>query len=129
MYGVQRAGVFAADLTHICSELFFSAAAAAAAAAISITMIMFAWGMHRLNPLPLPSALTAAPAAAAATQVAAATSATMIMFTAASACVVYSRFGQLLVDYAIAMIIIGFCVTLGSQLLTFILIKLLGRRR
>jgi uncharacterized membrane protein YfcA len=61
-------------------------------------------------------------------QVAAATSATMIMFTAGSACVVYSRFGQILIDYGAVLVAFGFCTTLISQLLTFALIKLLGRR-
>jgi uncharacterized membrane protein YfcA len=61
-------------------------------------------------------------------QVAAATSATMIMFTAGSACVVYSRFGQILADYGAVLVAFGFCTTLCSQLLTFALIKLLGRR-
>eukprot|EP00775_Hariotina_reticulata_P007850 gene7850-8047_t len=60
--------------------------------------------------------------------VAAATSATMIMFTAGSACVVYSRFGQILPDYAVVLITLGFTVTLLSQLLTFFLVRLLGRR-
>lgn len=61
-------------------------------------------------------------------QVAAATSATMIMFTAGSACLVYSRFGQILYDYACVLLVLGFLVTLCSQLLTFLLVKLLGRR-
>lgn len=61
-------------------------------------------------------------------QVAAATSATMIMFTAGSACLVYSRFGTILYDYAAVLVVLGFLVTLCSQLLTFMLIKLLGRR-
>eukprot|EP00882_Tetradesmus_deserticola_P011288 GHRQ01011939.1.p1 GENE.GHRQ01011939.1~~GHRQ01011939.1.p1 ORF type:complete len:216 (+),score=65.04 GHRQ01011939.1:243-890(+) len=60
--------------------------------------------------------------------VAAATSATMILFTAASACVVYSRFGQILADYGAVLVAFGFCTTLVSQLLTFVLIKLIGRR-
>jgi uncharacterized membrane protein YfcA len=61
-------------------------------------------------------------------QIAAATSATMIMFTAGSACLVYSRFGHILYDYAVVLLVLGFLVTLCSQLLTFLLIKLLGRR-
>lgn len=52
----------------------------------------------------------------------------MIMFTAGSACLVYSRFGQILYDYAVVLVLLGFTVTLCSQLLTFLLIKLLGRR-
>jgi hypothetical protein len=52
----------------------------------------------------------------------------MIMFTAGSACLVYSRFGQILYDYAVALMLLGFGITLCSQLLTFLLIKLLGRR-
>jgi hypothetical protein len=52
----------------------------------------------------------------------------MIMFTAGSACLVYSRFGQILYDYAVVLVVLGFCITLCSQLLTFLLIKLLGRR-
>jgi hypothetical protein len=52
----------------------------------------------------------------------------MIMFTAGSACLVYSRFGQILYDYAVALMLLGFGITLCSQLLTFQLIKLLGRR-
>ncbi|WIA31149.1 hypothetical protein OEZ86_001161 [Tetradesmus obliquus] len=60
--------------------------------------------------------------------VAAATSATMIMFTAGSACVVYSRFGQILADYGAILVAFGFCTTLCSQLLTFALIKMIGRR-
>lgn len=45
-------------------------------------------------------------------QVAAATSATMIMFTAGSACLVYSRFGVVLWDYAVVLVTLGFFVTL-----------------
>lgn len=52
----------------------------------------------------------------------------MIMFTAGSACVVYSRFGQILADYGAVLVAFGFCTTLVSQLLTFALIKLIGRR-
>jgi uncharacterized membrane protein YfcA len=61
-------------------------------------------------------------------QVAAATSATMILFTSASACLVFVRFGHILYDYAGVLVVLGFFVTLCSQLLTFLLIKLLGRR-
>lgn len=52
----------------------------------------------------------------------------MIMFTAGSACVVYSRFGHILLDYGVLLAGFGFFTTLGSQLLTFVLIRLLGRR-
>jgi len=52
----------------------------------------------------------------------------MIMFTAGSACLVYSRFGHILYDYAAVLLVLGFLITLCSQLLTFLLIKLLGRR-
>eukprot|EP00877_Chromochloris_zofingiensis_P012770 jgi/Chrzof1/7747/Cz02g35090.t1 len=60
--------------------------------------------------------------------VAAATSATMIMFTAGSACVIYSRFGGIRWDYGSILLVLGFTITLLGQLLTFYLIKLLGRR-
>ena len=61
-------------------------------------------------------------------QVAAATSATMIMFTAGSACVVYSRFGGIPWDYGPLLLVLGFLLTLCGQMLTFTLVKVLGRR-
>jgi len=41
-------------------------------------------------------------------EVAAATSATMIMFTAGSAAVVYINFGGVMLDYALALLLLGF---------------------
>ena len=61
-------------------------------------------------------------------QVTAATSATMIMFTAGSAAVVYINFGGVVTDYAIALLLVGFFVTLLGQLCTIKLVKALGRR-
>jgi uncharacterized membrane protein YfcA len=61
-------------------------------------------------------------------EVAAATSATMIMFTAGSAAVVYINFGGVLTDYALALLVLGFSVTLLGQLMTTRVVKALGRR-
>ena len=47
--------------------------------------------------------------------VAAATSATMIIFTAASASVVFLSFGGIPFDYAITMFCAGFLITLMGQ--------------
>jgi hypothetical protein len=52
----------------------------------------------------------------------------MILFTASSACILYLRFNAILPGYGMVLLPVGFVVTLGSQLLTFLLIKLLGRR-
>lgn len=52
----------------------------------------------------------------------------MIMFTAGSAAVVYSNFGGVVTDYAVALLLLGFVVTLLGQLCTMKLVKALGRR-
>ncbi|KAF6251261.1 hypothetical protein COO60DRAFT_1562023 [Scenedesmus sp. NREL 46B-D3] len=61
-------------------------------------------------------------------EVAAATSATMIMFTAGSAAVVYINFGGVVVDYALALLAVGFVMTSLGQLFTIRLVSALGRR-
>ncbi|WIA12168.1 hypothetical protein OEZ85_012240 [Tetradesmus obliquus] len=61
-------------------------------------------------------------------EVAAATSATMIAFTAGSAAVVYVNFGGVVHDYALALLAVGFVITLLGQLVTIRLVKALGRR-
>lgn len=63
-----------------------------------------------------------------AVQVAAATSATMIMFTAGSAAIVYVNFGGVVRDYAQALLLLGFVVTLAGQLVSTHLVKVLKRR-
>lgn len=63
-----------------------------------------------------------------AAQVAAATSATMIMFTAGSAAIVYLNFGGVVRDYAQALLLLGFFVTLVGQLFATHLVKVLKRR-
>lgn len=60
--------------------------------------------------------------------VAAATSATMIMFTAGSAAIVYVNFGGVVRDYAQALLLLGFLVTLVGQLVATHLVKVLKRR-
>lgn len=52
----------------------------------------------------------------------------MIMFTAGSACVVYSRFGGIPHDYGPLLAILGFLFTFSGQMLTFRLVRMLGRR-
>jgi hypothetical protein len=52
----------------------------------------------------------------------------MIMFTAGSAAVVYLNFGGVVVDYAQALLALGFCVTLLGQLVAATLVRVLARR-
>ncbi|KAA6416576.1 MAG: hypothetical protein FRX49_13449, partial [Trebouxia sp. A1-2] len=60
--------------------------------------------------------------------VAAATSATMILFTSASASLVYLSFGGISADYAVALLLLGFVVTLAGQGSTYWLMSRLQRR-
>ncbi|BDA43515.1 probable sulfite exporter TauE/SafE family protein 3 [Coccomyxa sp. Obi] len=60
--------------------------------------------------------------------VAAATSATMIMFTAASASVVYLSFGGIPFDYGLATFLVGLIFTLIGQVACYWLMKALNRR-
>lgn len=60
--------------------------------------------------------------------VAAATSATMIFFTSASASLVYLSFGGISADYAVALLLLGFVVTLAGQGSTYWLMSRLQRR-
>lgn len=52
----------------------------------------------------------------------------MIMFTAGSAAVVYLNFGGVVVDYAQALLLLGFVVTLAGQLVATHLVRVLKRR-
>lgn len=52
----------------------------------------------------------------------------MIMFTAASAAVVYTSFGSISWDYGLALACVGFGVTLAGQLAMHRLMKTLKRR-
>ncbi|EIE22493.1 hypothetical protein COCSUDRAFT_47913 [Coccomyxa subellipsoidea C-169] len=60
--------------------------------------------------------------------VAAATSATMIMFTAASASVVYLSFGGIPFDYGLATFLVGLIFTMVGQVTCYWLMKALDRR-
>ncbi|KAK9809348.1 hypothetical protein WJX73_008057 [Symbiochloris irregularis] len=60
--------------------------------------------------------------------VASATAATMILFTAASASVVFLSFGGIPVDYAVAVFVLGLVVTLAGQTACWWLVQRLGRR-
>ncbi|KAL0026889.1 hypothetical protein WJX77_009207 [Trebouxia sp. C0004] len=60
--------------------------------------------------------------------VAAATSATMILFTSSSASLVYLSFGGISADYAVALLLLGFVVTLAGQGSTYWLMSRLQRR-
>lgn len=52
----------------------------------------------------------------------------MILFTAASAAIVYFNFGNIPQDYGISLFTVGFVVTLLGQALTHTLMRALGRR-
>lgn len=52
----------------------------------------------------------------------------MICFTSLSACVVYLNFGGIVMDYAQALLLLGFVVTLIGQMVSTHLVKVLRRR-
>jgi hypothetical protein len=52
----------------------------------------------------------------------------MIMFTAGSAAIVYVNFGGVVRDYAQALLLLGFVVTLAGQLVAAHLVRVLRRR-
>lgn len=52
----------------------------------------------------------------------------MIMFTAGSAAVVYLNFGGVVHDYAQALLLLGFVVTMMGQLVATHLVRVLRRR-
>jgi hypothetical protein len=52
----------------------------------------------------------------------------MIAFTAGSAAIVYLNFGGVVMDYAQALLLLGFVVTLAGQLVSTHLVRVLQRR-